>query len=101
MAGGERVFKLLDTDERILDAPLQSLVEPVKGRIEFDKVWFAYKGEDWVIKDLSFTVEAGESLAIVGYTGSGKTTLALLLSRMWDIQKGEIRLDGVPIKIFL
>jgi ATP-binding cassette subfamily B multidrug efflux pump len=98
MAGGERVFKLLDTDERILDAPSQSLVEPVKGRIEFDKVWFAYKGEDWVIKDLSFTVEAGESLAIVGYTGSGKTTLALLLSRMWDIQKGEIRLDGVPIK---
>lgn len=98
MAGGERVFKLLDTDERILDEPSKNLVEPVRGHIEFDHVWFAYKDEDWVIKDLSFSLKPGESLAIVGYTGSGKTTLALLLSRMWDVQKGEIRLDGIPIK---
>lgn len=98
MAGGERVFKLLDTDERILDKPCKNLVDPVRGHIEFDHVWFAYKDEDWVIKDLSFSLKPGESLAIVGYTGSGKTTLALLLSRMWDVQKGEIRLDGIPIK---
>lgn len=98
MAGGERVFKLLDTDEKIINKPIQSLAKPIKGKIEFDHVWFAYKNEDWVIKDLSFTVEPGQSLAIVGYTGSGKTTLGLLLTRMWDVQKGEIRLDGIPIK---
>lgn len=98
MAGGERVFKLLDDDERIPDEPTASLTVPVRGRIEFDHVWFAYKGEDWVLRDLSFTVEPGETLAIVGYTGAGKSTVGSLLARLWDPQRGEIRLDGVPIR---
>ncbi|MBU0926123.1 MAG: ABC transporter ATP-binding protein/permease [Spirochaetes bacterium] len=98
MAGGERVFKLLDADERVPDEPRSSLSRPVKGRIEFDRVWFAYKGDDWVIRDLSFAVEPGETVAIVGYTGAGKSTVGSLLARLWDPQRGEIRLDGVPIR---
>ncbi|MCP5453214.1 MAG: ABC transporter ATP-binding protein [Spirochaetaceae bacterium] len=98
MAGGERVFKLMDDDERIPDEPTGRLAAPVRGRIEFDRVWFAYKGEDWVLRDLSFTVEPGETLAIVGYTGAGKSTVGSLLARLWDPQRGEIRLDGVPIR---
>ncbi len=98
MAGGERVFKLLDADERIPDAPTKRLPGKARGRIEFDHVWFAYKGEDWVIKDLSFAVEPGETVAIVGYTGAGKSTIGSLIARLYDVQRGEIRLDGVPIK---
>ncbi len=98
MAGGERVFKLLDTIEKIPDEPRASLGKTPRGRIEFDHVWFAYKGEEWVIRDLSFTVEPGETIAIVGYTGAGKSTVGSLLTRLWDPQKGEIRLDGVPVK---
>lgn len=98
MAGGERVFKLMDDDERIPDEPTATLPVPVRGRIEFDRVWFAYKDEDWVLRDLSFTVEPGETLAIVGYTGAGKSTVGSLLARLWDPQRGEIRLDGVPIR---
>lgn len=98
MAGGERVFKLLDADERIPDAPAKRLPGKARGRIEFDHVWFAYKGEDWVIKDLSFAVEPGETVAIVGYTGAGKSTIGSLIARLYDVQRGEIRLDGVPIK---
>lgn len=98
MAGGERVFKLLDEDERIPDTAVSPRLATVRGRIEFDHVWFAYKGEEWVIRDLSFTVEPGETVAIVGYTGAGKSTIGALLARLWDPQRGEIRLDGVPIR---
>lgn len=98
MAGGERVFKLLDSRERIEDEGTRALPKPVAGRIEFDHVWFAYKGSDWVLKDLSFTVASGEMVAIVGYTGAGKTTIANLLARMWDAQKGQIRVDGIPVR---
>ena len=68
------------------------------GKIEFQNVWFAYKDEDWVLKDVSFTVEHGESIALVGHTGSGKTTVTNLLMRFYDIQKGSILLDGVDIR---
>ena len=88
MAGGERIFTLLDADEMILDAPTIEMPSRIRGHIEFDKVWFAYKGEEWVLKDLSFTVEPGQMVAIVGYTGAGKTTVANLVTRFWDIQKG-------------
>lgn len=98
MAGGERVFKLLDSREVIEDSGRISPDKPVRGRIEFDRVWFAYKNEEWVLKDLSFTVEPGEMVAIVGYTGAGKTTIANLLARMWDAQKGRILVDGIPIR---
>ncbi len=98
MAGGERIFTLLDTDETIPDRPRLPMPSRVRGHIEFDKVWFAYKDEEWVLKDLSFTVDPGQMVAIVGYTGAGKTTVANLVTRFWDIQKGDIRIDGQPIR---
>ncbi|MFH2114590.1 MAG: ABC transporter ATP-binding protein [Spirochaetota bacterium] len=97
MAGGERVFRLLDSDDRASDEAKVVMPDFVRGHIEFQNVWFAYRGEDWVIKDLSFRVEPGETVAIVGYTGAGKSTIAALLARLWDVQKGEIRLDGTSL----
>ena len=97
MAGSERVFERIDTVERIPD---EGTVEPpeVTGRLEFDHVWFSYKPGDPVIKDLTLDISPGETIAIVGYTGAGKTTIANLLTRLWDIQEGSIRLDGVDIR---
>ena len=68
--------------------------------IEFDHVWFAYKDEDWVLRDVSFTIEPGETIAVVGHTGAGKTTLISLLLRFYDVQKGSIRVGGVDIREF-
>lgn len=123
MASGERIFKLLDTPIEVM-----SPAEPTKvdgpGRIEFDHVWFAYRdvpaddeaksqrdrsasgganeskpGEpEWVLRDVSFTVEPGENVAFVGHTGAGKTTIISLLMRFYDVQKGAIKLDGVDIR---
>ncbi|MBU0953974.1 MAG: ABC transporter ATP-binding protein/permease [Spirochaetes bacterium] len=97
MAGGERVFSLLDTDERLPDQPSAS-IDLVRGHIAFDHVWFAYREEDWVLRDISFTLQPGQTLAIVGATGAGKSTIVNLIPRLWDIQKGSITLDGVPIR---
>ncbi|HTX72442.1 MAG TPA: ABC transporter ATP-binding protein [Rectinemataceae bacterium] len=94
MAGGERVFALLDELDPRSDAPGPGVRLDLRGHIEFDHVWFAYSGEDWVLRDLSFTVSPGESVAIVGYTGAGKTTIANLMTRLWDVQRGTIRVDG-------
>jgi len=94
MAGGERVFGLLDSADARPDEPGPAARLELRGHIEFDHVWFAYSGEDWVLRDLSFTVSPGESVAIVGYTGAGKTTIANLITRLWDVQRGAIRLDG-------
>jgi len=130
MASSERVFKLLDTPADIV-SPGQPADAPVRGRIEFDHVWFAYrkleahdkddKNEapipaastngtqppasdsdsslyDWILRDVSFTIEPGETVAIVGHTGAGKTTIISLLMRFYDVQRGSIRIDGVDVR---
>ncbi|HEX7117317.1 MAG TPA: ABC transporter ATP-binding protein [Longimicrobiales bacterium] len=100
MASSERIFKLLDTEPSIRDPehPLH-LPEDGPGRIEFQDVWFAYAAADarWVLKDVSFTVEPGQRVAIVGHTGAGKTTIISLLMRFYEPQRGRILIDGVPI----
>jgi ATP-binding cassette subfamily B protein len=124
MAAGERVFKLLDTKIEVT-SPAIAKQPQGPGRIEFDRVWFAYNvsgatgvlappedaagrartpvapqtGEpDWVLRDVSFVLEPGETIAVVGHTGAGKTTLISLLMRFYDVQRGAIRIDGVDIK---
>jgi len=100
MAAAERVFNLIDEPVTI-ETP--AAVKPFpKGaaRVEFDGVWFAYKSEDWVLCDVSFTVEPGETIAVVGHTGAGKTTLINLLLRYYDVQRGGIRVDGTDIREF-
>jgi ATP-binding cassette subfamily B protein len=97
MAAAERVFNLLDTPATIA-APAHPKGVPVSSRIEFDHVWFAYKDEDWVLRDLSFTIEPGETIAVVGHTGAGKTTLVSLLMRFYDVNRGAIRVGGVDIR---
>jgi len=100
MAAGDRVFKLLDTPS-LIQSPAQPKPFPrTPSAIEFEHVWFAYKDEDWVLRDVSFRVEPGETIAVVGHTGAGKTTLTSLLLRFYDIQKGAIRIGGVDIRDF-
>jgi ATP-binding cassette subfamily B protein len=98
MASSERLFRLIDTPAAIVN-PVNAIrpERPAKGEIEFRNVWFAYDKEDWVLKDVSFHARPGESIAIVGHTGAGKTTTTSLLTRFYDIQKGEILLDGINI----
>jgi ATP-binding cassette subfamily B protein len=98
MAGGERVFKLLDTNEVIPNAGTEKIVRPVCGAIDFKNVHFSYKPGEEILKGLNFTVQDGETAAIVGYTGAGKTTVINVLSRLWDIDSGEILLNGLNIK---
>ncbi|NNF37303.1 MAG: ABC transporter ATP-binding protein, partial [Gemmatimonadetes bacterium] len=103
MASSERIFKLLDEPAGVIEAAdPRALPETVRGEIEFRDVWFAYdhdeKGEwDWVLRNVSFRAAPGEKIAIVGHTGAGKSTLINLLMRFYDVQKGEVLLDGVPI----
>jgi len=97
MAGGEKVFKLMDTNEQIPDCP-RPVNKEIQGNVEFDNVHFAYKKGEDVLKGLNFSVQSGQMAAIVGYTGAGKTTIINVLTRLWDIDEGEIRLDGIPLK---
>src|SRR5262249_46913973 len=127
MASSERVFKLLDTPVEIV-SPAHPVKAEGRGRIEFDHVWFAYRkletesvdgqhssvsgngahapanlnldgsGYDWVLRDVSFVIEPGETIAIVGHTGAGKTTIISLLLRFYEIQRGSIRIDGVDVR---
>lgn len=98
MASSERIFELLDTPEELPNPERPQAVSQAAGNIEFENVWFAYNGEDYVLEDVSFSLKEGESLAIVGATGSGKSTVINLLLRFYDIQKGRIRIDGVSLK---
>ena len=99
MASSERVFKLLDSKVEIATPSGSRLRLPeTTSRIEFDRVWFAYKDEDWVLRDVSFRIDPGETVAVVGHTGAGKTTLISLLLRFYDVQKGSIRVGGVDIR---
>ena len=100
MAASERVFKLLDTRPAIVSPARATPFPAGPVDVEFDHVWFAYNGEDWVLKDVTFRAEAGETLAIVGHTGAGKTTLTNLLLRFYDVQRGAIRIGGIDIKAF-
>ena len=94
MVASERVFKVIDTNESISNFGKISL-ENCRGDIEFKNVWFAYNDEDWVLRDVSFKVFAGETLAIVGATGAGKSSIINLLTRNYEINKGAIYIDGV------
>jgi ATP-binding cassette subfamily B protein len=100
MVASERVFKVLDNTDEIKPsaADAYSPAGHVPGKIEFDRVWFAYNDENWVLKNISFTVEAGQTVALVGHTGSGKTSIISLLNRMYHIQKGAVKIDGVKIE---
>jgi ATP-binding cassette subfamily B protein len=97
MASAERIFKLLDTPPGILP-PAYPQPLPASARIEFDDVSFAYKDEDWVLRNVSFTIEPGETIAVVGHTGAGKTTLISLLLRFYDVQTGVIRVGGTDVR---
>ena len=97
-AGAEKIFNVLDTKPDIVDSEDAIELDELKGYIEFKNVWFAYNENEWILKDVSFTVEPGETVAFVGATGAGKTTILGLIVRNYDIQKGQILIDGIDIK---
>lgn len=97
-ASAEKIFSILDMDPIVVDEPDAIELETVRGEIEFKDVWFAYKPDEWVLQGVCFKVEAGQTVAFVGSTGSGKTTILSLICRNYDIQKGEILIDGINIK---
>lgn len=98
MIAAERVFKVLDnTDEAKDEGEINSSSQKMKGEIEFKNVWFAYIDDKYVLKDINFSAKQGETIALVGHTGSGKTSIISLLNRLYHIQKGEIKIDGINI----
>jgi len=97
-ASAERIFWLLDTEPQVEDAHDAVHMPSFRGEIEFKNVWFAYRGDEWVLKDVSFKMEPGQRLAFVGATGAGKTTIQSLICRYYDIQKGQILIDGVDVR---
>ncbi len=112
MAGAERIFDLLDRDEALPEPETPVRLDRVRGRIEFRNVWFSYTappgydadrdgqagGVDWVLRDVSFTAEPGQTVAIVGATGAGKTTIINLLLRFYEVQRGQVLVDGVDVR---
>ena len=97
-AAAEKIFTVLDIEPTVVDEPDATELDSVRGEIEFRDVWFAYNPEEWVLKGVSFKVEAKQVVAFVGSTGSGKTTILSLICRNYDIQKGQILIDGIDIK---
>src|SRR5437867_7808377 len=98
MASSERVFRLMDTEPTIVDPLHPCELAHVRGEVRFDNVSFAYNEREWVLRDVDFTISAGESVAIVGATGAGKTSIISLISRFYDVQKWRILLDGVDLR---
>ena len=98
MAAGEKIFTLLDEEPLVKDPEEPRELGRPKGRIEFDHVWFSYDGEEWVLRDVSFVIEPGQTAAFVGATGAGKSSILNLIGRYYDIQKGRITIDGVDIR---
>lgn len=97
MVSSERVFKILDAQDEIKNLGKIDATN-IKGKIEFKNVWFAYIDENWVLKNISFTIEAGQTIALVGATGSGKSTIINLINRSYEINKGEILIDDIPLQ---
>ena len=98
LASAEKIFTIMDMQPTVVDSEDAIELPSVEGKIEFKNVWFAYENEDWILKDVSFTVEPKQTVAFVGSTGSGKTTILSLICRNYDIQKGQILIDGIDIK---
>lgn len=98
MVGSERVFKLLDTESRIED--IGQVTAPIKGHIEFRNVWFGYSDDEFVLKDISFTAEEGQTVAFVGATGAGKSSVINLINRFYEFQKGDILIDGRSVRAY-
>lgn len=98
MASSERIFGILDTPGEPDEGSIEMDKDRIKGDIEFKNVWFAYNDDEWVLKDVSFKVPAGKTLAIVGATGAGKTSIINLLNRFYEIRKGQILMDGIDIR---
>jgi ATP-binding cassette, subfamily B, multidrug efflux pump len=98
MASSERIFRVLDEKAVITDPPQPAHVEQVRGEVEFRDVWFAYNEGEWVLRGVSFHIEPGESVAFVGATGAGKTSIISLMSRFYDVQRGAVLVDGVDVR---
>lgn len=98
MASSERIFKLVDTAPATVAPPVPRRIDDFRGRIDIENLWFAYNEGEWVLKDVSFSVEPGQKIAIVGATGAGKSSLVSLLYRFYDYQRGSIRLDGAELR---
>ena len=99
MASSERIFQLLDTPEEVTNRPDPANFESqFRGEIKFENVWFAYQNDEWVLRDLNFTINPGESVAFVGHTGAGKTTIISLVSRFYDVQRGSVKIDGKDVR---
>lgn len=98
MASAEKIFTLLDEKPMVLNPEKPQECGRIRGKIVFDHVWFAYEGEDWILKDVSFTIEPGSRVAFVGATGAGKSSILNLIGRYYDIQRGKITVDGIDIR---
>jgi ATP-binding cassette subfamily B protein len=98
LVASQRIFRTLDLPVAVTTPAEPKRAGRARGRVEFRNVWFAYKDEDWVLKDVSFVAEPGQTVALVGHTGSGKTTITNLLMRFYDVQRGQVLLDGVDVR---